>query len=126
MAQVSFIQIRQIGINIHIAIKIDETILGTVISLMEIKEHFLRQSRNLLWITARFKTVRRIREKGLVHLIFFYGIRGRIDPFHFIVDDAVIDKLARFIEFIVPAFLTKREGVFIGIGIKDSIKIHID
>ena len=127
MAQILFIQVGQVVLNIHIAVQVDIGVFRAVVFLVEGNEPFLGQFRNGFRQTAGFKPVGGIREQGLAHLVLLDGVRGGVYPFHFVVHHAVVDQglVLPFAQLVMPAFLLQGEGVFAGQGIEHRIQVHI-
>ena len=126
-------KVPQIGIEVgqcirhlHVPVQVDVGIFRAVEGFMELDEGFLRQVRNRLGQAAGLEAVRRVREKNLFAVVFQLGIGGRIDAFHLVVDDAVVDqRIFRCPHFVVPPFLLQGIGIRPQVRIKDGVQIDV-
>ena len=124
--KIFFIQICQGCFNIHITIQIDVGVFRTVVSFVEVFEHFLSQFGNRIRITAGFKTIRTIREQGFHSFVLHQSIRRRIYAFHFIINYTIIGQFIFCVfKIVVPTFLQQGEFVFINQGIEHCVQINI-
>ena len=126
-AQVFPVHVVQPVVDVHIPVQVDISVFRAVVFFVEGHESFLGQLGNGGRQAAGFEPVRGIREQGLHHLMFLDGVRGGIDPLHFVVDHAVVHQglVLSLAQFVMPAFLAQGKGIFPGQGIEHRIQVHV-
>ena len=83
------------------------------------------QVRDDFGIAAGVEAVGHIRKERLLRTFGQHGIRGGVDPLHFVVDHALVAQGAfGAVGLDVPAFLL--EAVFVDAGEEDSVKVDVD
>ena len=113
--------------DVHIPVQVDVGVFRAVVFFVEGHEPFLGQLGNGGRQAAGFEPVRGIREQGLHHFMFLDGIRGGIDPLHFVVHHPVVKErfVPFFPQFVMPAFLAEGKGVLSDERIEHRIQVHV-